>query len=121
MSFSETQTGGQRNETQPFVSFRRPPKWRSENEADFGFSCFDEHSSFSFRGASNFPLLPVYFLRVLLLKKWKSYKSVPISSEFGGGPHIQNYPADCYGGDELSLQEDGARRAEEHPSSRQQL
>ena len=32
-----------------------------------------------------------------------------------------SYPADCCGDEELSLHEEGARRADEHPSSRRQL
>ena len=67
LSFSDTQTGGRRTLTQPFVSVRGPPKPSSEYETENRFNEFAENSG----GSSAVPaccvfVVPVHFNRVLV-------------------------------------------------------
>ena len=66
LSFSDTQTGGLRKGTQPFVTFRGPPKPVSENEAENRFNEFAVHSGFSSVPAYCVFVVPVHFNRVLV-------------------------------------------------------
>ena len=66
LSFSDTQTGGQRTLTQPFVSVRGPPKSSSENEAENRFNEFAVHSGFSSVPAYCVFVVLVHFNRVLV-------------------------------------------------------
>ena len=66
LSFSDTQTGGLRKGTQPFVTFRGPPKPVSEIEAENRFNEFAVHSGFSSVPAYCVFVVPVHFNRVLV-------------------------------------------------------
>ena len=66
LSFSDTQTGGQRALTQPFVSVRGPPKPLSENETENRFNEFAENSGSSAVPAYCVFVVPVHFNRVLV-------------------------------------------------------
>ena len=66
LSFSDTQTGGLRKGTQPFVPFRGPPKPVSENEAENRFNEFAENSGSSAVPACCVFVVPVHFNRVLV-------------------------------------------------------
>ena len=66
LSFSDTQTGGQRTVTQPFVTFRGPPKSSSEYETENRFNEFAENSGSSAVPAYCVFVVPVHFNRVLV-------------------------------------------------------
>ena len=66
LSFSDTQTGGPRTVTQPFVTIRGPPKPVSENETENRFNEFAVHSGFSSVPAYCVFVVPVHFNRVLV-------------------------------------------------------
>ena len=66
LSFSDTHTGGQRTVTQPFVTFRGPPKPASETEAENRFNEFAENSGSSAVSTCSVFLVPVDFQDLLV-------------------------------------------------------
>ena len=121
LSFSDTQTGGPRTLTQPFVSVRGPPKPVSENEAENRFNEFAENSCSSAVFNCSVFLLPVDYQDLLVFNESSLEWDCAADRTIRCSTIIQTFPADRCGKTEISLHEEGARRAEEHPSSRRFL
>ena len=121
LSFSDTQTGGLRTVTQPFVTFRGPPKSSSEYETENRFNEFAENSGSSAVFNCYVFLLPVDYQDWLLFNESSLEWDCAADRTIRCSTIIQTFPADRCGKTEISLHEEGARRAEEHPSSRRFL
>ena len=121
VSFSDTHTGGRRTLTQPFVSIRGPPKHSSEYETENRFNEFAENSGSSAVFNCSVFLLPVDYQDLLLSNESSLEWDCAADRTIRCSTIIQTFPADRCGKTEISLHEEGARRAEEHPSSRRFL
>ena len=105
----------------PFVTIRGPPKSVSENETK---NCFNESAKNSGSSAvvhCSVFLLPVDSKDLLLSKESSLEWDCAADRTIRCSTIIQTFPADRCGKTEISLHEEGARRAEEHPSSRRFL